>query len=104
MNYENVVEEFNKKCCKLLVTKEEYNNIIISINRKKHNYRLKYIASCGHEHIVFYNVFKSRNTGIICPSCKNKELGKKVKDKIQNNEIKRILAFTSQYRFDNSTT
>jgi hypothetical protein len=59
MNYENVVEEFNKKCCKLLVTKEEYNNIIISINRKKYNYRLKYIASCGHEHIVFYNVFKS---------------------------------------------
>ena len=27
MIYENVVEEFNKKGCKLLVTKEEYNNI-----------------------------------------------------------------------------
>ena len=76
MIYENVVEEFNKKGCELLVTKEEYNNII-SINRR--NYRLKYIASCGHEHIVFYNVFKSRNTGIVCPSCKNKEIGKKVK-------------------------
>ena len=42
-----MVEEFNKRGCKLLVTKEEYNNI----TRK--NYRLKYIASCGHEHIVF---------------------------------------------------
>lgn len=41
MIYENVVEEFNKKGCKLLVTKEEYNNII-TITRKNYNYRLKY--------------------------------------------------------------
>jgi hypothetical protein len=39
MIYENVVEEFNKKGCKLLVTKEEYNNII-TITRK--NYELHY--------------------------------------------------------------
>jgi hypothetical protein len=38
MSYENVVEEFNKKGCKLLVTKEEYN-FIVSITKK--NYRLK---------------------------------------------------------------
>ncbi len=31
MNYENVVEEFNKKCCKLLVTKEEYRYQIFLI-------------------------------------------------------------------------
>jgi hypothetical protein len=31
MSYENVVEEFNKKGCKLLVTKKEYN-VIVSIN------------------------------------------------------------------------
>jgi hypothetical protein len=34
MTYENVVEEFNKKGCKLLVTKEKYNNII-TITRKQ---------------------------------------------------------------------
>lgn len=96
MIYENVVEEFNKKGCKLLVTKEEYNNII-SITRK--NYRLKYIAYCGHEHIVFYNVFKSRNTGVICPSCKNKEIGKKVKEQIQNNEINRIGKIEQEFKF-----
>jgi hypothetical protein len=98
MIYENVVEEFNKKGCKLLVTKEEYNNII-TITRKNYNYRLKYIASCGHEHIVFYNVFKSRNTGVICPNCKNKEIGKKVKEQIQNNEINRIGKIEQEFKF-----
>ena len=96
MSYENVVEEFNKKGCKLLVTKKEYN-VIVSITKK--NYRLKYIASCGHEHIVFYNVFKSRNTGIICPSCKNKEIGKKVKEQIQNNEINKIGKIEQEFKF-----
>jgi hypothetical protein len=40
-------------------------------------YKINYIASCGHQHIVFYNVFKSRGTGIICPNCKNKTIGNK---------------------------
>ena len=86
--YENVVEEFNKRNCKLLNTNEEYIEILKS--SKKTMYRLNYIASCGHEHIVFYNVFKSRGTGIICPSCKNKETGANTKAKIQNNELSKI--------------
>lgn len=56
MIYENVVEEFNKKGCKLLVTKEEYDNII-TITRKNYNYRLKYIASCGHELVIYYRIY-----------------------------------------------
>ena len=56
--YENVVEEFTKRDCKLLNTKEEYYFIIK--NAFKSNYKLNYTASCGHNHIVFYNVFKSR--------------------------------------------
>jgi hypothetical protein len=86
--YENVVEEFNKRNCKLLNTNEEYIEILKSL--KNTTYKLNYIASCGHEHIVFYNVFKSRGTGIICPSCKNKETGANTKAKIQNNKISKI--------------
>jgi hypothetical protein len=53
-------------------------------------YKLNYIASCGHQHIVFYNVFKSRGTGIICPTCKNKETGTNKKLQMKNNEITKI--------------
>ena len=84
-NYENVVEEFNKKKCMLLNTKEEYIEIVKSSKNGK--YKLNYTASCGHEHIVFYYVFKNRGTGILCPSCKNKHTGAMKKIQIQNNEI-----------------
>lgn len=86
--YESVIEEFDKHNCKLLTTKEEYNKILII--SKSQNYRLRYTASCGHEHTVFYNVFKSRGTGIICPSCKNKKNGQLLKDKIKDNKITNI--------------
>lgn len=86
--YDNVVEEFKKRNCILLNTKEEYVEILKA--SKQFVYKLNYIASCGHEHIVFYNVFKSRGTGIICPNCKNKEIGAKKKSQIQNNELSKI--------------
>ena len=73
-HYENVINEFNKRNCKLLTTKEQYSEILK--NSKGLNYKLNYIASCGHEHIVFYNVFKYRKTGVICPTCKNIETTK----------------------------
>jgi len=41
--YENVIQEFNKRNCKLLVSKEEYNEIIA-------NSKTNYMASCGHNH------------------------------------------------------
>ena len=61
--YENVIEEFNKKGCKLHISKEEFEEIK---NNSKKQIKLNYIASCGHNNVVFYNVFKSRNTGVIC--------------------------------------
>ena len=85
--YENVAEEFNKRKCQLLTSKEEHAEILQQLKKCKHNYKLHYIASCGHTHNVFYNVFKSRGTGIICPLCKKKENSKIKKEQIQNKEI-----------------
>lgn len=95
--YENIVDEFNKRNCKLLTTKEEHREIMI--NSKKCNYKLNYTASCGHTHIVFYNVFKSRGTGIVCPSCKNKKTGNNKKDKMINNELSKICNIEQEYKF-----
>jgi 7-cyano-7-deazaguanine synthase in queuosine biosynthesis len=95
--YENVIEEFNKRNCQLTTTKEEYIKILE--NNKKCSYKLNYIASCGHNHTVFYNVFKSRNTGIICSSCKNKEIGKIKKEKIENNELSKICNIEQEFKF-----
>ena len=92
--YENVIEEFNKQNCQLLTTKEQYCEIA-----KNKAFKLNYIASCGHNHIVFYNVFKSRGTGIICPSCKNKATGKIKKEKIQNNEMSKIVYIEQEFNF-----
>jgi hypothetical protein len=94
--YENVIEEFNKRNCKLLVSKEEFEQVI---NTCKKHYKLAYTASCGHNHIVFYNVFKSRNTGVICPSCKNKEIGKNKKNKIDNGELSKICCIEQEFTF-----
>jgi len=51
IKYENVIQEFNKRNCKLLTTQEEY--IKIMKQAKSRSYRLNYVASCGHNHIVF---------------------------------------------------
>lgn len=93
--YENIVEVFDKKNCILLTTKEEHNEILKK--SYKQNYKLNYIASCGHTHIVFYNVFRSRNTGIICPNCKKKKCGQNIKDKIIKNEISRLIYIEQEY-------
>jgi hypothetical protein len=95
--YKIIVEEFNKRNCTLLTTKEEHNEILKT--SKKTMYKLNYIASCGHNHIVFYNVFKSRGTGIICPSCKNKEIGNIIKEKIKNNELSKIYTIEQEHNF-----
>ena len=94
--YENVIEEFNKQNCKLLTTQEEYIDIL---KNKKNVYRLNYIASCGHTHIVFYNVFKSRGTGIVCPSCKNKKIGDDKKEKMKNNEMSKTSTIEQEFKF-----
>jgi hypothetical protein len=92
--YENIIEEFNKRNCKLLTTKEQHNEI-----SKNKQYKLNYIASCGHEHNVFFNVFKSRNTGVICPACKSKQIGNNKKEQIKNNEITKINKVEQEFDF-----
>jgi hypothetical protein len=68
--HDKLVECFESKGCRLLVSKEEFEANHQSTKIPK----LKYIASCGHEHEVHVNVFKSRDTGIVCPSCKSKAI------------------------------
>jgi hypothetical protein len=77
MDYENVCDTFTNKGCKLITTKEEYFDLKNICKIPK----ITYIASCGHTHSVHYNVFKSRNTGVICPRCvtnKNKQFSGKI--------------------------
>ena len=86
VTYEEIKLSFEKRKCKLLTNEKDYNEMCDNkIKFKKFNY----IASCNHNHIVFYNVFISRNTGIICPSCVNKNNGiiNKEKRKINKNEL-----------------
>ena len=97
--YENVMEEFNKRSCKLLTTKEEH----CELSKNKH-YKLNYIASCGHNHTGFYNVFKSRGTGIVCPSCKSKENGKLQKEKFKNNEMSKTHSIEQEFSFIQSVS
>jgi len=95
--YENIVEEFNKRNCKLLTTKEEHIEILKSA--KKTMYKLNYIASCGHNHNVFYNIFKSRESGVVCPSCKTKENADKIREKIKNNEVSKTYTTQQEHVF-----
>jgi hypothetical protein len=93
--YEIIVDEFNCKKCTLLTTKKEHDELLkISI---KCNYKLRYIASCGHEHTVFYNVFKYRGTGVICPPCKSKQQNLNIKDKMASNELSKIYTIEQEF-------
>lgn len=93
--FENIVEIFNRKNCKLKTTQEEYKEILK--NSKKQNYRLNYIASCGHTHAVFYNVFKSRNTGIVCPECKHKLNSDNKREQFKNKQFSKICYLEQEY-------
>lgn len=109
MLYSEVFNYFNSKQCHLLTDKEEY----ILLTKTKKIPKLRYIASCSHENEVHFNVFKSRNTGVICPLCRTKEnkekqLGNASKTEIgqsirQNNEEKCIDYFIEiikiQYKY-----
>jgi len=95
--YENIVEEFNKRNCKLLTTKEEHIEILKFA--KKSGFKLNYTASCGHNHSAFYNLFKYRGAGVLCPSCKSKENGNIIKEKMNNNEISKICNIEQEHAF-----
>lgn len=72
-NYDDLKNIFLEKECILLSTKEE-------IEEQKKIPKVNFIASCGHENIVFVNVFISRNTGVICKNCHFKKNKKKEDD------------------------
>ena len=82
-NYDKIYKNFEDRGCKLLNTREE----VINIKKAKGHPKYNYIAKCGHEHVVFYNVFTSRNTGIICPKCKCIENGKEKKEAVKDNKL-----------------
>jgi hypothetical protein len=68
MLFEEVFNFFKSRNCMLLTDENQYK----FLKSLKKIPKLKYIASCGHQHEIHYNVFKYRNSGIICPSCKLK--------------------------------
>ena len=82
--YQIVQETFKQYECTLLTTEEEYKT------RCKKVPKYEYIASCGHEHIVYYHVFKSIQTGVICPSCMTLKNSVIAKDRVSNDKLKYI--------------
>ena len=86
--YNDVVKSFTDKKCTLLNTEEEFDSIqsdILTFNKTRYNKarlypQFKYIASCGCENTVYYNVFLNRGTGVICPKCTNVKNAKTKKD------------------------
>ena len=83
-DYEKTCAKFLEVNCKITDTKEEYEER----NKDKQFSKCNYIASCGHQHIVFINVFFSRKTGLVCPSCKNKENANKKKEEMKDDKLK----------------
>jgi hypothetical protein len=72
--YERVCQNFKDRGCILLTTKDKFHELRESKTRSIPKYR--YVASCGHEHAVHYNVFIQRGTGVKCPKCVIEHNGK----------------------------
>ncbi len=66
--YKNIYDKFKEKLCTLLTTELEFiENKLIAHSK------FKYIASCGHEHIIVFSRFLYKNNNSCCPLCKIKE-------------------------------
>lgn len=83
MKYDEVASVFREKGCVLLSSREE-------VEKATKLPKFKYTAKCNHEHVVFYNVFKHRGTGVLCPECVIKESSKKGKERTENDKIRCI--------------
>jgi hypothetical protein len=83
-DYEKTCKRFLEVNCQVTDTKEEYEER----NKDQKMSKCNYIASCGHQHIVFINVFFSRKTGLVCPSCKSKDNGIKKKEEMKDDKLK----------------
>ena len=64
VKYNEVYETFNKQCCVLLMTEDEFNK-----KPRTNGEKYKFIASCKHNHEVRFSDFKSILKGLICPKC-----------------------------------
>lgn len=84
--YQDVATLFEKENCKLLNTEEEFNDIGKLVGSPKY----KYVASCGHEHIVFFNVFLNRKTGVLCPACVISRNNKTAKTNMAPDKLQRL--------------
>jgi len=82
--YHDIVQCFEKENCKLLTSEDEYKNVLMRTPK------YRYIASCGHEHIVFFHVFLSRKTGVICPNCVNIRNTKNMKEKLKDDKLQHL--------------
>lgn len=87
MSYAVLVECMKEKGCQLLTTEEDY--CLRKQGRKIA--KVDYIASCGHQHQVFSNVFKSRGTGIKCPGCVTKKNTLRVREQPTKSDGQSVL-------------
>ena len=81
-DYDTIYQKFKEVNCTILTSKEEHSRNIGSFPK------VKYIASCGHEHIVFVHSFLSRKSCIICPPCKHIINADKKKIAIKDDKLK----------------
>jgi hypothetical protein len=95
--YQDVFDVFKNKNCNLLTTCDEFNEIIK--NSYRQNFKVNYIASCGHNHNVYYNLFKSRNTGVLCPHCKHKLNSNLKKEFMNDDKISKIIYIEQECNF-----
>lgn len=80
-SYETIYEDFSRENCLLLTSREEHEKL------PSRNPKYRYIASCKHENVVFFNVFKHRRSGVVCAKCKRKEIALKQQESLQNNKL-----------------
>ena len=83
--YECIKQTFANEKCRLLNSYDEYLQIKEDY-KGKGSFKLDYIASCGHEHNVYFNVFKNRKTGVICPACTILRNNGRMKEKLQKDK------------------
>lgn len=67
ITYDKLVELFKNNNCKVLTTREEFENL----NTQKD--KIKYTGQCGHEMMIILNHFKNDEQGRKCKSCLNLE-------------------------------
>ena len=82
VKYNEVNEKFKEYNCQLFMTEKEFNKKPRIIQEK-----YPYIASCGHNHEIYFNHFKHRSQGVKCPKCVHLESSINQKEKYKLNPV-----------------